>query len=141
MHESSAGFVLGEAARLRDGDDVTIIATGPYPVVMALRAHDVLATAGIRARVLNMHTVKPIDRAAIVAAAEQTGGIVTVEDHVLEGGMSSAVCEVLAETVPCRVRRIGVPISFFDMVGDELELLTAAGVSPDAVVAAAKDLL
>jgi len=141
VHESPRDFVLGKATRLRDGDDVTIIATGPYPVVMALRAHEVLAAAGIRARVLDLHTVKPVDRAAIVAAAEETRGIVTVEDHVLEGGMSGAVCEVLAETVPCRVRRIGVPSSFFDVVGDELELLTAAGVSADAVVAAAKDLL
>ncbi|WP_409493609.1 transketolase family protein [Amycolatopsis sp. cmx-11-12] len=140
VHDKPAEFVLGKAARLRDGDDLTIVATGPFPVVMALRAHEVLAAEGINARVLNMHTVKPIDREALIAAATETGAVVTVEDHVSSGGMGGAVCEVLAETVPCPVRRIGVPDGFFDMVGGEEELLVATGVSTDSIVAAARAL-
>ncbi|OLZ44587.1 transketolase [Amycolatopsis coloradensis] len=140
VHDEPIEFVLGKAARLRDGDDLTIVATGPFPVVMALRAHEVLAAEGIGARVLNMHTVKPIDREALIAAATETGAVVTVEDHVSSGGMGGAVCEVLAETVPCPVRRIGVPDGFFDMVGGEEELLVATGVSTDSIVAAARAL-
>ncbi|GAA3463924.1 transketolase family protein [Saccharothrix longispora] len=140
VHHAPCDFVLGRAARLREGDDLTIVATGPYPVLMALEAHDLLASAGIGARVLNVHTVKPIDREALVAAAEETGAVITVEDHVLAGGLGGAVCEVLAETSPCPVRRIGVPDAFCDLVGDELELLAAAGVGTGAIVAAATAL-
>lgn len=141
LHPEPYEFRLGEAARLRDGDDVTVLATGPYPVTMALEAHDRLAAEGIRARVLNLHTVKPLDRAAIIAAARETAGLVTVEDHVLAGGVGAAVCEVVCEEAPCPVRRVGVPDGFFDLVGDEPELLAAAGVSTDAIVAAARAIV
>lgn len=141
LHPEPYDFRLGEAAELRSGDDVAIVATGPYPVSMALEAHHRLAADGVRARVLNLHTVKPIDRAAIVRAATGTAGIVTVEDHVLAGGVGAAVCEVVCEEAPVPVRRVGVPDGFFDLVGDERELLAAAGVSTDAIVAAARGIL
>jgi transketolase len=134
-------FAIGRAVTLRPGDDVTIVAAGPHPVLMALAAHDRLAAAGVRARVLNLHTVKPIDVEALTRAARETAGIVTVEDHVLVGGLGGAVCETVAGIHPCPVRRIGVPDGFFDTVGGELELLEAAGVSTDRVVAAAMALL
>ncbi|MCP2166893.1 transketolase family protein [Goodfellowiella coeruleoviolacea] len=130
-------FVLGRARWLRAGDDVTIVATGAHPVHMALRAAEILARRGIGARVLNMHTVKPIDRAALVRAADETAGIVTVEDHVLVGGLGAAVCEVVAEERPCPVRRIGLPDAYFDYVADERDLLVHAGVSPERIAEAA----
>jgi transketolase len=133
-------FAIGRAQLLRAGDDVTIVACGPYPVHLAVLASDELAGAGIAARVLNLHTVKPIDIPALVVAAEQTAGIVTVEDHVLVGGAGGAVCEVLAEHRPCRVRRVGVPDAFFDTVGSERELLEEAGVRVDRIAAAATGL-
>lgn len=137
VHTEPYEFRLGEARELRAGDDVTVIATGPYPVSMALEAHALLAARGVSARVLNMHTVKPVDRAAILRAAAETGGIVTVEDHVVVGGLGAAVCEVVTEEHPCRVRRIGVPDGFFDHVADERELLEAAGISPRRIAEAA----
>jgi transketolase len=133
-------FRVGEASLLRPGTDVTIIGTGPWPVTMALAAHRELAREGIRARVLNMHTIKPLDAATVVSAAAETAGIVTVEDHVLAGGLGGAVCETLAETLPCHVRRIGIPDGFLDHAGGETDLLAAAGVTPGRIVAAAREL-
>jgi transketolase len=134
-------FQPGQAVQLRPGDDVTIVAAGPYPVAMALAANDELAaTHGIGARVLNMHTIKPLDQAALVRCAAETSAVVTVEDHVLAGGLGGAVCETLAETIPRPVRRIGVPDMFCDRVGGERQLLEAAGVSPARIVAAVREL-
>lgn len=130
-------FRLGEAVRLREGTHLTIVATGPQPVTMAMEAAETLAGQGISARVLNMHTIKPIDREALTAAARETGALVTVEDHVLAGGLGSAVCEVVAETCPVPVRRVGVADRFHDAVGVERELLAWAGVSPQHIVDAA----
>jgi transketolase len=130
-------FEVGRAVRLTDGDDVALVATGPHPVGMALRAAELLAAQGIHARVLNMHTVKPLDVAAVREAARQTRGIVTVEDHLVIGGLGGAVCEAVAATHPCPVHRVGVPDRFSDRVGDELDLLTAAGVTPTAIAGAA----
>jgi transketolase len=130
-------FRLGEARLLREGGDVTLVATGPYPVVMALEAAELLAQEGCSARVLNMHTVKPLDTAALGRAARQTRGIVTVEDHVRIGGLGAAVCEAVAEDHPCPVRRIGLPDGYLDHVADERELLEHAGVHPERVAAAA----
>jgi transketolase len=133
-------FALGSSVELAPGDDITIIATGPLPVTMALRAQEELARDGIAARVVNMHTVRPIDRAAIVRAARQTAGIVTVEDHVVAGGLGGAVCEIVCAEHPCRVVRVGTPEAHVDEVGDELELLAGAGVAPEPIMRAAKRL-
>jgi transketolase len=140
VYQAPYDFTIGKAVRLREGDDVAIVACGAYPVNLALEAHDRLAAAGIGARVLNLHTIKPIDIGVLVAAAEQTRGIITIEDHLRSGGLGGAVCEVLGEHRPCPVRRLGVGDGFFDIVGNELELLAAAGVSADRLVAEANVL-
>jgi transketolase len=138
---AAAGFRLGRATTLAEGDDVAIIGTGPYPVHMALRAAEQLAVAGIAARVLDLHTVKPLDAEAVLAAARETAGIVTVEDHLVAGGAGSAVCELVGAEHPCRVLRVGVPDGYRDEVGGEEHLLRRAGVDPDRIVAAARRLV
>lgn len=100
-------FEIGKANTLREGNDVTIIAVG-YMVGKALEAADILAAEGINVRVLDMHTVKPIDREAVIKASEETGCIVTCEEHNIIGGLGSAVAEVLSEEKPCIMRRVGV---------------------------------
>ncbi|HZM81196.1 MAG TPA: transketolase C-terminal domain-containing protein [Candidatus Limnocylindrales bacterium] len=140
IHQGPIDFAIGRAMPLRPGDDVTIVACGAYPVHLALQAHERLARAGIGARVLNMHTVRPIDVEALARAAEETKGIVTIEDHLRSGGMGGAVCEVICEHRPRPVRRLGVGDGFLDVVGDELELLEAAGVSADRLVTSASEL-
>jgi len=137
VHLAPYDFAVGRAVPLRPGDDVTIVASGPIPTHLAVEAHERLAASGIGARVLGMHTVKPIDVDALVAAAGSTAGIVTVEDHVRTGGLGGAVCEVVSEHRPCRVHRLGVGDAFFDVVGSELELLHDAGVSTERIVEAA----
>jgi transketolase len=129
--------VIGKAVRLRAGDDVTIAASGALPVRYALDAADELAARGIGARVLNIHTIKPLDVRALVAAAEQTAGVVTVEDHSVLGGLGGAVAEVLAEHRPARVHRVGIADVFCARPGTHAEQLAAAGVSAGHVVAAA----
>lgn len=141
VHDAPRMLQVGRAVTLREGDDVTLVATGSYPVLMALAASASLGTLGVGARVLGMHTVKPIDRDALVQAAEQTRGIVTVEDHLVVGGLRGAVAEVVAQHQPCQVHGIGVPDEFIDRVGDERYLLESAGVSESQIVAAALGLV
>ncbi|WP_459750282.1 transketolase family protein [Streptomyces sennicomposti] len=141
VYDGDAGFTVGEAVELRAGSDVTIVAAGSYPVLFALAAADRLAAQGVGATVLNMHTIKPLDVAAVVRAAERTAGIVTVEDHSLIGGLGGAVAEAVAEHRPTRVLRVGVGDAFASRPGGHREQLTAGGVSPDRVVAAAEAVL
>ncbi|MBP5260799.1 MAG: transketolase family protein [Clostridiales bacterium] len=104
-------FVLGKANTLREGNDVTIIATG-LMVQTALAASDILSAEGISARVLDMHTIKPIDSEAVLKAVAETGAIVTAEEHTVNGGLGSAVAEVVSENAPCIVKRFGVQDRF-----------------------------
>lgn len=136
-------LAVGEALTLREGDDVAIVATGGYPLVFALEAHQALAEQGIHARVVEMHTVAPIDIEAIVDAAASTAGIVTVEDHRVVGGLASAVAEVTATSQPCRIAPVAVPLGeqARGRVGSHRELLEAAGVRTEAVVDAARALV
>ncbi|MFC7896916.1 transketolase family protein [Streptomyces sp. NPDC057381] len=138
VHGRPCEFQIGRALTLADGDDVTLVATGPYPVLMALRAAETLAAEGIAARVLNMHTIKPLDEEAVLRAAAETRGVITVEDHLVVGGLGGAVCEVVAARGGCPVRRIGVPDRFSDRVGGELDLLEHAGVTPERIAAEAR---
>ncbi|HEX5120932.1 MAG TPA: transketolase C-terminal domain-containing protein [Pseudonocardiaceae bacterium] len=133
VYAEPPAFRVGRAVELRAGDDVTLMATGPHPVLMALAAADLLAADGVRSTVLNVHTVKPLDSAAVRRAAARTAGIVTVEDHLVVGGLGGAVAETVSAHRPCPVRRVGVPDRFSDLVGDELTLLTAAGITPAAI--------
>lgn len=100
-------FELGKGVQLRDGNDVTIIATGLL-VQEAVKASDSLKTQGINARVINIHTIKPIDEEIIIKAAKETGKIITCEEHNVIGGLGEAVCAVLSENCPTPVKRIGV---------------------------------
>ena len=100
-------FELGKGVLLEDGTDVTIAATG-LTVHLALEAREILAEQGISARVLNIHTIKPLDTDILLKAAKETGAIVTAEEHNVNGGFGSAVCEALAENYPVPVRRVGV---------------------------------
>lgn len=100
-------FELGKGVVLREGKDVTIVATG-LCVSYALEAAEKLAADGIDAKIINIHTIKPLDEELIVAAAKETGKVVTVEEHSVIGGLGSAVCDALAEKCPVPVKKIGV---------------------------------
>lgn len=136
VHPEHYEFAIGRASQLRAGTDVTLMANGTL-VSRALEAAHLLAADGVHARVLNMSTVRPIDRAAIVAAAEETGRIVTVEEHSVYGGLGSAVAEVVCTTVPVPMRILGVP-GIFAPTGSVSWLLehfklTAAGIREAAL--------
>ncbi len=141
LHDDDFDFEVGRAIRLRDGDDLTLIASGPVPVHAALGAAGLLADAGVTARVLNLHTVKPLDEPAILAAAGETGLVVTVEEHNVRGGVGGAVAELLAQHHPVPMRFVGVPDVFCDRVGSQSELAAHFGISPDGVALAGLDLI
>ena len=107
IFDKSEPFTVGKAQTVREGTDVTIITCGIL-VAEAIKAHEQLKSEGISARVINMHTVKPVDRAAITAAAKETGAIVTAEEHTTVGGLGSAVCDVVCEEYPVPVIKMGV---------------------------------
>ena len=111
LYDDSYNFEIGKASKLADGTDVAIIATG-IEVEQALIARDLLAEEGISAEVINMSTIKPLDEAAVIAAAEKCGAIVTCEEHTIIGGLGAAVCECLAEKKPTPVVRVGVNDEF-----------------------------
>ncbi len=119
-------FELGKGVTLKDGKDVTIVATG-LMVNEALIAADELKAEGIDARVINIHTIKPIDKEILVRAAKETGAIVTAEEHSLIGGLGSAVTEVLSELCPVPVLRLGVEDTF-GKSGPAVELLKIFGL-------------
>jgi transketolase len=125
-------FDIGKSALLRDGKDVTIIATGMM-VQIALDAARQLAAEGVDARVLDMHTVKPLDSEAVFRAARETGAIVTAEEHNITGGLGAAVCEAVCGEYPVPVVRIGVNDEF-GRSGDAGELLKHYGLSPENLV-------
>jgi transketolase len=132
----SAPFKIGEANPLRDGSDLTIVANG-IMVAPALDAAETLAGAGIQARVLDMHTVKPIDRAALQAAAQQTGALVVAEEHLAHGGLGSAVAMAVAEILPVPIRYVNLGDTFAES-GAPDELLEKYGLTAGKIVEAAK---
>ncbi len=125
-------FEIGRGILRRDGSDATVVAVGSM-VGMALAAADILAAEGISVRVINMHTVKPIDREILIAAAQQTGALVTAEEHSVIGGLGAAVCEVLAEECPVPVLRVGVE-DVFGQSGDVPTLMKAYGLTAENIV-------
>ena len=129
-------FELGKGVLVADGKDVTIVATG-IMVAMALEARDLLAQDGIDARVINIHTIKPIDREIIAKAARETGALVTAEEHNVIGGLGSAVAEVLCEECPVPMERVGMKDTYGHS-GTVPALLEAYGITPAAIVSAAK---
>lgn len=132
-------FELGKGIELVSGSDVTIIATG-LMVSEALEAAKVLGSEGISARVINIHTIKPIDKDIIVKAAKETGKIVTVEEHSVIGGLGSAVCDVLSELCPVPVKKIGVNDEFGHS-GPAVDLLKEFGLCSDNITKTVKEFI
>ena len=138
IYDRDYRFEIGKASLLRDGAEVTLIANGVM-VARALAAAEMLAADGIRARVLNVATVRPLDRDAIVAAARETGAIVTAEEHSVFGGLGSAVAEVVVQTVPVPMRILGVP-GVFAPTGSAEWLLEHFGLTAEGIRSAALEL-
>lgn len=132
-------FSPGQANVLREGFDVTIIANGTL-TFRAMIAAEMLQSQGISARVLNMATVRPIDTQAIVKAAEETGAIITCEEHTVYGGLGSAVAEVVVDECPVPMKRLGVP-GVFAPTGSANFLLEEFGMSPDGIAGSTANLL
>jgi transketolase len=134
-------FQLGRARRLRDGDAATIVSTGGI-LATVLAAADQLAADGVACRVLSMHTVKPLDAESLIAAAQETGGIVTVEEHVVEGGLGGATAEALldAGVMPKGFSRIGLRGGFASVVGSQPYLRMKYGMAEQDIVAAVRAL-
>jgi transketolase len=132
-------FQIGKAVKLREGSDVTIMATG-LMVNEALMASEKLAEIGISAAVTNIHTIKPIDKEAIIAAAKETGAIVTAEEHSIIGGLGSAVTEVVCESIPVPVVRVGVE-DVFGRSGPGEEMLHIFGLDAANIVEKTKKAL
>jgi len=132
-------FALGKGVQVRSGSDVTLIGSGMM-TSQCVEAADLLARLGIAARVLHMPTLKPVDVEAIVAAAEETGGIVTAENHNIYGGLGSAVAEVLVEHAPARMKRVGIRDCYGEC-GGNADLLCKYGMSPQHIAEAAQSVL
>lgn len=132
-------FEIGKGVELADGKDLTIVATG-LMVKSALDARDLLAKEGISARVINIHTLKPIDKDILIKAAKETGALVTAEEHNIIGGLGSAVSEVLSENYPAPLERVGVEDKF-GKSGKPADLLQIYGLTPENIVKKAKAVL
>ena len=139
IYDEEDSFVIGRAKQLRQGKDVAIIANGDT-VRLALQAAEALAAQGIEARVLDMHTIKPLDTEAVMDCIENIGRIVTVEDHNILNGLGSAVCELAAEAGKGKVKRLGIQDQF-GMSAPYERLLAMNGVTVENIVDSAKALL
>ncbi|MCH3972959.1 MAG: transketolase family protein [Oscillospiraceae bacterium] len=126
-------FVLGKGVPLREGKDVTLIATG-LCVSETLAAAEVLSAQGIAAQVINIHTIKPLDQALVLKAAAKTGLVVTIEEHSVIGGLGSAVCDCLSQNLPTRVCKIGMNDTFGES-GPALKLLAKYGLDAAGIAA------
>jgi len=140
VHGEKLELQIGKGIRLRNGGDVTLVATGSM-VGRSLRAADQLAEEGIDARVLEIHTIKPLDKALILEAAEETGAIVTAEEHSVIGGLGGAVAEVLGSNRPTPLELVGVADVFVRTGPDPDTLMDAYGLAVGDVVAAAKRVM
>jgi transketolase len=132
-------FRPGRATVLRPGKDIAIIACGAL-VAPALQAAETLAAQGVDARVINLHTIKPLDRETVLAAAAETGRIVTAEEHHLTGGLGGAVAELLSQELPTRMRMVGMPDEFA-CIGPTPKVREKYGMSAAGIVAACSGLL
>lgn len=139
FYGSDYRYQLGKADMLREGNDVTLISSG-IMLTQCLEAADLLQEKGVQARVLNMHTIKPVDREAVEKAARETGRIVTVENHNIIGGLGSAVAEAVVETCPVPMRRIGIQDRFGE-VGNRAYLRKCLHIDTPDIVAAVCELL
>ena len=125
-------FEIGKAIQIGDGTDASIIATG-VTVSEALKAQEVLKEKGINVRVIDVHTIKPLDKEMIIKCAKETKRIITIEDHSIIGGLGTAVCEVLSENFPAKVTRIGINDTFGES-GKAEELLKKYNLNSEYLV-------
>ncbi len=132
-------FEIGKAITMREGKDVAIIAAG-LPVASAMEAAEKLAAEGIEARIIDMHTIKPLDEEAVLRAAKEIGKIVTVEEHSIIGGLGSAVAEVLAEQCPAKLKRVGIYDRYTES-GPAEALIHHYGLDGEGVYSAVKAFL
>lgn len=137
--KSTYKFELGKGITLKEGNDITIIASGTM-VGEAIEAGKLLEKDGINARIINIHTIKPIDRDIITKAAKETGRIVTVEEHSVIGGLGSAVADVVTESCPVRVHKIGVN-DVFGKSGPGADLLKEFGLCSENIIKTVKEIL
>ena len=139
IHSEDFKFELGKGVEIKEGTDVTIVATG-IVLEFALKAAEMLKEEGISARVVDIHTIKPIDKDIIVKAAKETGAIVTVEEHNVYGGLGSAVAEVVCEEAPVPVLRVGVQDKF-GTSGKPAELFKLYNITPEYIAEKAKEAI
>jgi transketolase len=134
VHQTQIDFVLGKAIEMREGRDVTLISTGGM-LGTAMQVADLLCEAGVRTRLLSMHTVRPLDTAAIERAVRETGAVFTLEEHSVVGGLGGAVAEFLAENweAPVVFKRFGLPSEFSCFVGSQEYMRARHGLSAEAV--------
>ena len=132
-------FKIGKADVMTEGKDITIIACG-HLVIKAIEAADLLKSKGINVRVINLHTPKPIDKETIINAAEETGAILTVEEHTVYGGMGSAVAEVIVQASPCPMKIMGIN-GIFGVSGKPDELYKHFGLTRDDIVRETEKLI
>ncbi|MDP8243539.1 MAG: transketolase C-terminal domain-containing protein [Candidatus Hinthialibacter antarcticus] len=130
-------FEMGKGVTLADGKDMTLIATGGT-VGYAVKAKERLASKGIDARVLNIHTIKPIDEELIVKCAKETGCLMTIEDHSVIGGLGSSVAEVVAEKAPAKLKRWGI-LDEFGQSGTQVDLYRAYRIDDEGIAAVAEE--
>ena len=139
IYDENTEFVIGKANKLREGRDVAIITNGDT-VRLAIQAAELLAAEGIQARVLDMHTIKPLDKEAVMDCIENIGRIITVEDHNILNGLGSAVCELAAEAGQGKVKRMGIQDQF-GMSAPYERLLAMNGVTAENIAENAKALM
>ena len=139
LYEEGKRFEIGKAVRLKEGKDACVIATG-IMVDKALQAAEMLDAEGIACRVLDMHTIKPLDQEEVLAAARECGGIVTAEEHSVIGGLGSAVAETVCGGAPCKVAMIGVQ-DVFGQSGKPDELLETYGLTAEAIAEAVRKMI
>jgi transketolase len=139
VYTADSKIEIGKANTIQDGSDVTIIATG-IMLAEAMTAAETLKAEGVSVRILDMHTIKPLDNEAVIKAAKETKGIVTAEEHTIFGGLGSAVAEVLAENHPTKMRRIGVKDTFGES-GTPAELMVKYEITANDIVKAVKELI
>ncbi len=138
VYDESVDFEIGKSILIKDGKDVTVIATG-IMVQEAVKAEKILQKEGISVRLIDMHTIKPIDKEAIIKASNDTGKIVTCEEHNIIGGLGSAVSEVVCENAPCMVKKVGIKDKF-GKSGTPAELMKKYEITADDIVKSVKEI-
>ena len=132
IYEENQTFEIGKAVQIGEGTDATVFATGVV-VPEAIKAKEILEKEGIHIRVVDMHTIKPIDKEMIIKSAKETKKLISIEDHSIIGGLGSAISEVLTEEYPCKLVRMGIK-DIFGQSGNAVELLKYFGLTSEGIV-------